>query len=146
MLQKNGIWHGYQKIRLTFFMYQFNLLRCFDSQVSDSCLKLLKKLETFPFFPTLNWFSLTQKLYFHLFTFCYQLEYFLVSKNVGTTKVIQGSLSFQVPGGCCLQSVLLTFLTYIESFIHNYRKGGCSNSACWQIRQLDKTSVTVMCT
>ena len=57
------------KIKLTFLCIHLSyLLCCFDSWVSDDCLKLLKiaRIVLFIFFPTLNWYYLTKNLYFHL--------------------------------------------------------------------------------
>ena len=79
------------------FMYSSTFLCWFDSYVFDGCLKRLKIARTvlFVFFPTLNWFCLTQNLYFQSYnTCCYWLECYFVSKSVGITKDIEGKVIF----------------------------------------------------
>ena len=90
-----------ETVKLNLLMYSFNLLVVlvgYSSQVSDGCLKLLEiaRIVLFVFFPTLNQFYLTQNLYFHLLLYLrlYWLEYFLLSKSLGITKVIEGQFIY----------------------------------------------------
>ena len=70
----------WNKVKLTYLCIHLTYFLCwYDSKVSDGYLKLLEIAKTvlFVLFPTLNWFCLTQNLYFYLLLYLLLLVWIL---------------------------------------------------------------------